>query len=393
MKTAIIITLMMLFTNYGNAQNFKAPIEGEYGKDFIIVNYIDWGTNQITDFHKGTKTYAGHRGTDFTLSGFPQMDKGVFVNAVDTGVVTFIHDGEYDRNTEGNTNLGLGNYIAIKHPNKLYSYYGHLKKNSLLVKTGDKVSPGQHIASVGSSGNSTDPHLHFELWYDSLYLVEPFAASCGADNSFWEQSIPYDTAFHVWESGLTDFIPSINNLKNRPIEKVKFNEQDSIIAFWTLQYGIKEGDSTKIEWLTPNGSLWFEYSYTYKKDWWYYYFYSYIFAPSSDIWGKWKYNYYYNDKLVLSGDFEVEKPSGISDTKTSSYYRIIDDENIEVFLPQNIVSKTVKVYNISGQEIIYKDISSQNSFALNIPNSKNNPEVFLVSIKHKNGYWNFKLVL
>ncbi len=393
MKTSILITLFVLITNYCNSQNFKAPIEGEYGKDFIIVNYIDWGTNQITDFRKGTKTYAGHRGTDFTLSGFPQMDEGVYVNAVDTGVVTFIHDGEYDRNTEGNTSLGLGNYIAIRHPNKLYSYYGHLKKNSLMVKTGDKVYPGQHIALVGSSGNSTDPHLHFELWYDSLYLVEPFAASCGADNSYWEESIPYDTIFHVWESGLTDFIPNINDLKNRPVEKVKFNEQDSIITFWALQYGIKEGDSTKIEWLTPNGSLWFEYSYTYQKDWWYYYYNSYIFAPSSDIWGKWKYNYYYNDKLVLTGNFEIEKPSGISETKSSSYYRIIDNETIEVFLPQNIIPKTVKVYNISGQEILQKDISHQNSFVLNISNSKNNPEVFLVSIKHKNGYWNFKIVL
>ena len=393
MKRLFVALIFIFIYTYSFAQNFNPPIEGKYGKDYIIVNYIDWGSNQITDFHKGTKTYAGHKGTDFSLSGFPQMDKGVYVTAVDSGIVTFVHDGEYDRNTDGNTSLGFGNYIAIKHPNKLYSYYAHLKKNSLLVTVGDKVAPGQHLALVGSSGNSTDPHLHFELWYDSLYLVEPFAASCGSDNSFWKEAIPYDTTFHVWESGLTDFIPSTNDLRNRPKAKDKFNNQDSIITFWALQYGIKEGDSTKIEWLTPNGSLWFEYSYTYKKDWWYYYYNSFIYSPSTDVWGQWTYNYYYNNKLVKSGNFEVEKPSSISELSNEFYYKRIDKNTISIFLPNGINANFIEVFDLAGKRILYKNIYSEDELIVNIPKNTTNPRMLLISVNHSKGKWNFKIVL
>ncbi len=57
----------------------------------------------------------------------------------------------------------LGNYIIIEHENQEYSYYLHLKKNSLIVSVGDNVKRGQHIAELGHSGNSTEPHLHFHV--------------------------------------------------------------------------------------------------------------------------------------------------------------------------------------------------------------------------------------
>ncbi len=57
----------------------------------------------------------------------------------------------------------FGNYIRIKGNNGLYFYYGHLKKDSLLVSVGDTVVAGQPIAKMGSSGFSTGKHLHFEV--------------------------------------------------------------------------------------------------------------------------------------------------------------------------------------------------------------------------------------
>ncbi|MBK6824722.1 MAG: M23 family metallopeptidase [Saprospiraceae bacterium] len=62
------------------------------------------------------------------------------------------------------------------------------QKNSLQVKPGDKVIPGQKIASVGCSGNCTDPHLHFELWYDSTLVVDTFDGPCGNQFNFWRPS-------------------------------------------------------------------------------------------------------------------------------------------------------------------------------------------------------------
>lgn len=56
-----------------------------------------------------------------------------------------------------------GNHVVIDHGNGEFSMFGHLQQGSVLVKQGDKVTRGQPIAKIGSSGSSNNPHLHFEL--------------------------------------------------------------------------------------------------------------------------------------------------------------------------------------------------------------------------------------
>ncbi len=56
-----------------------------------------------------------------------------------------------------------GNYILIQHVQGEYSLLAHLKPASVLVKMGDKVKRGECIAHCGNSGNSSEPHLHFQL--------------------------------------------------------------------------------------------------------------------------------------------------------------------------------------------------------------------------------------
>lgn len=56
-----------------------------------------------------------------------------------------------------------GNYIVIRHNDSEYSMYAHLKKGSVKIKKDDVVKRGQVIASVGNTGSSTEPHLHFQL--------------------------------------------------------------------------------------------------------------------------------------------------------------------------------------------------------------------------------------
>lgn len=72
-----------------------------------------------------------------------------------------------------------GNYLVIKHAEGEYSFLAHLKKGSILVKENDLVKQGQVIASCGNTGNSTEPHLHFQLqngpdFYRSLGLPIKF---------------------------------------------------------------------------------------------------------------------------------------------------------------------------------------------------------------------------
>ena len=56
---------------------------------------------------------------------------------------------------------GYGNLIIITHENGIQTYYGHCSK--LYAKVGDVVEAGDVIAAVGSTGNSTGNHLHFEI--------------------------------------------------------------------------------------------------------------------------------------------------------------------------------------------------------------------------------------
>ena len=56
----------------------------------------------------------------------------------------------------------FGNVVVISHGQGFITYYAHAMR--LLVNQGDKVRKGQLIALVGSSGKSSAPHLHFEVW-------------------------------------------------------------------------------------------------------------------------------------------------------------------------------------------------------------------------------------
>ena len=60
-------------------------------------------------------------------------------------------------------NRSYGNYIIIAHYNGLYTLYAHGQNGSRRVSAGQKVKQGQQIMTVGTTGNSTGPHLHFEV--------------------------------------------------------------------------------------------------------------------------------------------------------------------------------------------------------------------------------------
>ena len=62
-----------------------------------------------------------------------------------------------------NLKSSYGTYVIIKHNNGLYSLYAHGQAGSICVSEGQYVSQGQQIMKVGSTGNSTGPHLHFEI--------------------------------------------------------------------------------------------------------------------------------------------------------------------------------------------------------------------------------------
>ncbi|MBK6923577.1 MAG: M23 family metallopeptidase [Deltaproteobacteria bacterium] len=141
--------------------------------------------------------YDDHTGTDFILlGGFTTMDNGsADVLAAAEGVVVFTHDGEYDRcalnlaaqmvQCEDGGPVTPPNEITVLHDDGMSTRYLHLKKNSILVAEGDRVSCGQVMALVGSSGNSSAPHLHFEVVDVEGASIDPYAGPSSHPETYW----------------------------------------------------------------------------------------------------------------------------------------------------------------------------------------------------------------
>jgi murein DD-endopeptidase MepM/ murein hydrolase activator NlpD len=61
------------------------------------------------------------------------------------------------------TKAVTGNYVVIDHENGEFSFYAHLQPGSVTVRVGERISARARLGKLGSSGNSTEPHLHFQV--------------------------------------------------------------------------------------------------------------------------------------------------------------------------------------------------------------------------------------
>ncbi|WP_300756311.1 M23/M56 family metallopeptidase [uncultured Oscillibacter sp.] len=121
------------------------------GTEMIWPVESDQINNSFGDRAKpGGEGVVTHTGVD--IGG---MEKGTPVYAAGKGTVK-----------EAGFNATEGNFVRIDHGNGQETFYAHCEK--LLVKIGDAVELGQTIATVGSTGMSTGPHLHFEFWVNGV---------------------------------------------------------------------------------------------------------------------------------------------------------------------------------------------------------------------------------
>lgn len=137
--------------------------------------------------------YDGHRGTDYLLEGgFEAMDAGsTQILAAADGVVVETDDGNYDRcHVEGTDVVCDGypkeaNYVIVEHPSGIRSMYWHMKTDSVAVSVGDEVTCGDVLGLIGSSGNSSMPHLHFQVETTLGDHFDPYGGEFSQADSWW----------------------------------------------------------------------------------------------------------------------------------------------------------------------------------------------------------------
>ena len=114
-----------------------------------------------TPLERGFRVSSSYGFRRHPIAGYRKMHQGIdFAAAMGTPVVAPADGVVVEARRWG----GYGNWLRIRHPNGLESGYGHLSRYASGVRAGQRVRQGQIVAYVGSTGASTGPHLHYEIW-------------------------------------------------------------------------------------------------------------------------------------------------------------------------------------------------------------------------------------
>jgi len=291
-----------------------------YGVSYFVdhdplATGADYGASN-EDYNCGFRSYDSnngynHRGTDYFTWPFPwyQYENDLAeVIAAAAGTIIYKNDGNFDANCSCS---GTWNAVYIEHADGSETWYGHLKTGSLTTKAiGQSVSQGEYLGVIASSGCSTGPHLHFEVYDAGGNLIDPYSGPCNSMNtvSWWANQPAYRE-------------PSINALFTHdadPVHGCPDTDEETnfsntftpgqIAYFATYYHDQLNNDVTDFRIRRPDNSIWQSWSHTspntYNASWWYW---SYI-LPSSGPFGTWTFEveYYGN---TYTHNFQLTDPN------------------------------------------------------------------------------------
>lgn len=195
--------------------SFRQPFQGDY---VITLDYGEKFPPLYTD-------ESPHRGIDY---GTP-MGTPIFASA--DGTVTYI----------GRLKEGYGFYVIITHDEHYSTLYAHLSE--ILVRDYQKVNKGQVIGRSGNTGNSTGPHLHFELRKNNI----PIDPKTMLQNVIDTETVTAKPAFDTVKSGLVKVVCSVANVRchcdmNRVITQKNMGDTMIITDTVTMWNGLPYRD-------------------------------------------------------------------------------------------------------------------------------------------------------
>ena len=194
LKLGSTLRALYRFRTDDGAVDFYDP-NGETGKRFLTRRPLQGGGTLASRFgwriHPIFHTRKLHTGVDLA------SPRGTPIYAAGDGIVE-----------KAGWSSGYGNYTLLRHVNGYETGYGHQSK--IIVKPGDKVRQGQLIGYVGSTGNSTGNHLHFEIKINGNF-VDPLSVKLPRDHALPSQD----------SDGFKQTIAQINDLMKRDGEAMQ----------------------------------------------------------------------------------------------------------------------------------------------------------------------------
>lgn len=156
--------LSFLVSNERFQLPFKERWNVIWGGDTLELNYHHSVASQKFAFDFFIKDKDGRTNAGINEDNYSYYAFGKEIISPCNGEIVFVVDGIED-NVPGQMNRYYipGNSIMIKTHSDEYLFLAHLKQNTIKIKKGSQVYPGQPLALCGNSGRSSEPHLHMHL--------------------------------------------------------------------------------------------------------------------------------------------------------------------------------------------------------------------------------------
>jgi murein DD-endopeptidase MepM/ murein hydrolase activator NlpD len=382
--------------------SFGFPLKKADGLDwnnfYAISGFYDQDPsfNIIGDYSCSNRTYDGHKGVDiFTWPFAWYLVENDLVEVITAAAGTIV--GKLDGNDHDNCNFEneTWNAIYIMHSDGSMAWYGHMKNNSLTEKgIGSTVTKGEYLGIVASSGYSSGPHLHFEIFEDSnddTSWIDPYQGNCNNLNnqSWWDDQEPYrESKLNVilthnavpipWNCPVDQEEPNLSN---------QFDEGATIYFAAYYKDQIQEQISNyRIK--IPSGSEWNSWNSstteTYDASYWFWGFDMPIEGP----FGNWTYEVTYEGETQIhpfkygtnvSIDIIETQNIQIQPNPFSNHIRITAENNMD------LSSATMELVTMDGKIIpVQITNSSSQNIILVIPNNISSG-VYLLKINMNNG--------
>ena len=313
-----------------------------------ISNYVDHNLGfpgLLLDWNCGTRTYDqssgyNHKGIDIFTWPFTwkkmDNDHAEVVAAAD-GTIVARHDGNFDRSCGFNSNFW--NAVYVRHADGSIAWYGHMKNGSLTPKSvGMTVVAGEKLGVIGSSGNSTGPHLHFELYDATGKLQDPYQGPCNSMNAFtwWTVQEGYRAPRinRLMTQSAGPVFPSCPNQETTN-EKTLFRPGQALTtaAYYRDQ---SVGQQTVFSISRPDGTAFATWSHnspnTYSASYWYW---NWTVPPNPPN-GTWKFKAVFNG-LQYEQEFTVDSNATVSGQVLDAAGRGLRNATVSIISSQNVV--------------------------------------------------------
>jgi|GEM_PF-482029 len=312
-------------------EGFRYPLKLSVGDFVYNWNAFYWNSNfvdenpaagAVLDYACGSRTYDipgyNHQGQDIAIWPFSwNLVAGNYaqVVAAQGGWITFKQDGNFDMN------CGFGggdwNAVYLQHNDGSVTWYGHMKNGSLTAKPiGAWVNKGEYLGVVASSGQSTGPHLHFEVYDAAGNLIDPNAGPCNAlgGTNWWKDPTPYyNSKINAVYTHCAP--PTFMACPNMDITNIcDTYYPGSLVYFFSYFTETLAGQHAFYQIYKPDGSLWTQWNYTFPLSYMASYWYWSFVLPAGNT-GIWTFKVKFKGKL-LTYYFNVVNPlDGVGDVE------------------------------------------------------------------------------